>query len=71
MKKELGKWFMDIAKYLATAILLSSMFSDLSDYRLVLTAFGTALACLAIGLYIVRKSEEVENKKKKHKKNRR
>ena len=49
------------------------MFSDLSDYRLVLTAFGTALACIVIGLYIVRKSEEVENKKKnkKDKKNRR
>jgi len=31
MKKELGKWLMDIAKYLTTAVLLSSVFNDIKD----------------------------------------
>lgn len=70
MKKELGKWFMDIAKYLATAILLSSMFSDLSDKYLFFWAFGTALACLVIGLYFVGQYEKIETKKKNKKKRR-
>lgn len=28
MLKELGKWLMDVAKYMATAILLSSLFTS-------------------------------------------
>ena len=32
MKKEIGKWLMDIAKYLTTAILLSSLFSDIKSW---------------------------------------
>ena len=32
MKKEIGKWLMDIAKYLTTAILLSSLFSDIKNW---------------------------------------
>ena len=35
MKKELGKWFMDIAKYLLTGVLLASMVSDLQDMKWV------------------------------------
>ena len=27
MKKEFGKWLMDVAKYLATAVLISSVFN--------------------------------------------
>ncbi len=31
MKKELGKWLMDIAKYIVTALLLSSVFGDMQN----------------------------------------
>ena len=31
MKKEVGKWFMDIAKYVATAVLISSFFGGLEQ----------------------------------------
>lgn len=31
MRKELGKWLMDIAKYLVTAVLLSSIITDMSN----------------------------------------
>ena len=31
MKKELGKWLMDIAKYITTAVILSSVFGGTAD----------------------------------------
>jgi len=31
MRKEIGKWFMDIAKYVATAILISSFLGGLQQ----------------------------------------
>lgn len=31
MRKELGKWLLDIAKYLVTAVLLASVFSDIEE----------------------------------------
>ena len=31
MKKEFGKWLMDIAKYMVTALLLSTIFADMAE----------------------------------------
>lgn len=31
MKKELGKWLKDIAKYMVTALLFSSVFADIGQ----------------------------------------
>jgi hypothetical protein len=30
MKKEIGKWFLDVAKYVATAVLISSFLGGLT-----------------------------------------
>jgi hypothetical protein len=30
-KKEFGKWLMDIAKYMVTALLLSTIFADMAE----------------------------------------
>ena len=68
VKKELGKWFMDIAKYLATAILLSYMFSDLSNGTLLVWAVVTTAICLIGGLIIINNAEKIENKKNNKKK---
>ena len=55
MKKELGKWLMDIAKYLATACILSSIFSDMRDNNIVFTAGIVAvITSLLVGLFLVR-----------------
>ena len=35
MRKELGKWLLDIAKYLVTAVLLASVFGDIEDKWIV------------------------------------
>ena len=31
MRKELGKWLMDIAKYITTAVILASIFAGLEQ----------------------------------------
>lgn len=35
MKHELGKWFLDIAKYLVTAILFASVFGEIEEKWIV------------------------------------
>ena len=60
MRKELGKWLMDIAKYMTTAILLSSVFSGIEEwawyvYALIVVA---VLVTLFVGLSMVKDKEE-------------
>lgn len=51
MKKEIGKWFMDIAKYVATAILISSFLGGFND-KWLMYVVGAILVtlCFVIGL---------------------
>ena len=60
MRKELVKWLMDIAKYMTTAILLSSVFSGIEEwawyvYALIVVA---VLVTLFVGLSMVKDKEE-------------
>ncbi len=60
MKKELGKWLMDIAKYMATAILLSSVFNGIDEwawyvYALLVVA---VLVTLIVGLSMIKEKEK-------------
>lgn len=60
MRKELGKWLMDIAKYMTTAILLSSVFSGIEEwawyvYALIVVA---VLVTLFVELSMVKDKEE-------------
>lgn len=60
MKKELGKWLMDIAKYMTTAILLSSLFSERDQwpgyvYGIVVLA---VLITLLAGLLLLKNGKE-------------
>jgi hypothetical protein len=65
VKKELGKWLMDIAKYIVTAVVLSSIFSEVQQKWIVFLSGGaTALIALLVGLYYV-KDKEINNKKRK------
>ena len=61
MKKELGKWLMDIAKYMATALLLSSAFGDIGNLLVVISVIIATALTLFVGLLLVRdKKEEKE-----------
>ena len=60
MRKELGKWFLDIAKYMTTAVLLTSLFNGVNDwawymYGLVVLA---VLLTLVTGLTLLKDKKE-------------
>jgi len=61
MRKEIGKWFMDIAKYVATAVLISSFLGDFEQKWLVYL-FGALIVvvCFLLGVFFV----QPKNKKK-------
>ncbi len=59
MKKEFGKWLMDIAKYLATAVLLASFFNDLEEKWIVYVSVSIAIVLtLGLGLLLVQDNEK-------------
>ena len=59
MRKELGKWFMDIAKYLLTAVVVGALISDIENSRwlVYVGGIGATLSCLFIGLGLLRQKE--------------
>ena len=65
MKKEFGKWLIDIAKYLTTAILLSSLFSDIKNWPwyFYLIMIVVIVAVLYVGLVMMDQSKEKNRNK--------
>ena len=65
MKKEFGKWLMDVAKYLATA-LISSVFNDLGESAAIYRVGGLTMAMLlGLGLALVKDKPTGKIKKQK------
>lgn len=63
MRKELGKWLLDIAKYLVTAILLSSVFGDIEEkWVIYLIVIISSALTLCGGLWLI-KDKKNNNKK--------
>lgn len=60
MKKEFGKWLMDIAKYMTTAILLSTVFSEIQNIWVYLSVILAVIITLVLGLILVRDKKEGE-----------
>jgi hypothetical protein len=54
MKTELGKWLMDIAKYIATAVVLTTIFGEIgSEVTLAVLGGATVLLTLVGGLFLI------------------
>lgn len=53
MRKEFGKWLMDIAKYIATAVILSSVFGEAGMLAMYIGGGLAVVISLAIGLFLV------------------
>ena len=65
MKKELGKWLMDISKYITTAVVLSSIFGGITETWKILTlGFLTIAISIVTGLILIHSSEKEEKNKK-------
>lgn len=54
MEKKFGDWLLDIAKYMATAILLTSIFSDMQNVWTYVIVAITVVATLLLGLWLTR-----------------
>lgn len=68
MYKEIGKWFLDVAKYILTAVLLKNLFGNSDTAIVVLLAILAMVALFILGIYFLRNDEEDKknqtNKKK-------
>lgn len=59
MRKELGKWLMDIAKYITTAVVLSSIFGDVQEKWVIYIGGSLAIVVtLLAGLWLVREEKK-------------
>ena len=57
-KQKLGDWLMDVAKYIATAVILSAIFSE-AENRIIFMIGGTVAMFITLiwGLYLGRESK--------------
>ena len=61
MRKELGKWLMDIAKYITTAVILTSRFGEVEQKWIIYLGGILAVAfTLGWGLYLVKDKKKGE-----------
>ena len=67
MNKEIGKWFLDVAKYILTAVLLKNLFGNSDSAFVVIVAISAMIALFVLGIYFL-KDGEVEERSKNHKK---
>ena len=58
MKEEFGKWLMDIAKYVATAVLLTTIFGGMEQKWLICAIASVVILTTGMGLWLVRKKKE-------------
>lgn len=59
MKKEIGKWFMDVAKYIATAVLLTQIFGGMADsVYIIIFALISVIIIFTIGVSIIHSDDE-------------
>lgn len=64
MRKEFGKWLMDIAKYIATAVILSSVFGEVEMLTMYIGGGLAIIVSLSIGLFLVSDKNINSNKPK-------
>ena len=65
MKREFGKWLLDIAKYMVTALLLATIFKDMYDPIIIYLVVILSFVILILGLYVIYDSDLEEKKLKK------
>ena len=66
IKQEFGKWFLDVAKYVLTAMLLSSMIEGLNQLWLLAVTACVTILCLIFGAVLIRKGREEEERRERN-----
>ena len=61
MRKELGKWLMDIAKYITTAVILTSIFGEVEKKWIIyIGGLLSVIITLSDGLWLVKDKKKGE-----------
>jgi hypothetical protein len=65
MKKEIGKWLMDVSKYMVTALFITDWFSDIHEWSTGGYLLGLAVVAIIffLGVFLV-DDAKVPSKKK-------
>lgn len=66
IKQEFGKWFLDVAKYVLTALLLTSMIEGLSQTWVLVTTAAVSILCLTFGAILMRKGSDEEERRERN-----
>ena len=67
MKKEIGKWFMDVAKYIATAVLLTQIFGGMGDsVYIIVFALISVIIIFTLGVSIIHSDDEDQKRKERN-----
>ena len=61
MRKELGKWLMDIDKYITTAVILTSIFGEVEKKWIIyIGGLLSVIITLSAGLWLVKDKKKGE-----------
>lgn len=63
IKEEYGKWFLDVAKYVLTAMLLTSMIEGLSRPWLISATAAIVVLSLAFGTLLLKRGDDEEKRR--------
>ena len=66
VKQEFGKWFLDVAKYVLTAMLLTAMFDGLNQTWIIAITACVTILCLVFGAILMRKGKEEEDRRERN-----
>lgn len=66
IKQEFGKWFLDVAKYVLTAMLLTAMIEGMSQTWIIVGSFAIMLACLVFGGILMSKGRKEEDMRERN-----
>ena len=66
VKQEFGKWFLDVAKYVLTAMLLTTMIDGMNQTWLLAVTTAVTMICLLFGAVLIRKGREDEDRKERN-----
>lgn len=66
IKEEYGKWFLDVAKYVLTAMLLTSMIEGLSRPWLISATAFIVILSLVFGTILMKKGNDDEKRRERN-----
>ena len=66
IKQEFGKWFLDVAKYVLTAMILTSMIEGLTKTWMIAGSTTLMSACLIFGAVLMRQGRDEEERRERN-----